>query len=110
MRPFRAFDDGIVALHEKPRFQIGPFFRLVDADVVLQNHVAATEERCAVDHADMLTDCAVCSEDAEIEGVVVQADADARRSDLRHGLLVFQLEAEMFQDVDEQLFGHGVIR
>ena len=110
MRPFRAFDDGIVALHEKPRLQIGPFFRLVDADVVLQNHVAATEERCAVGHADMLTDRAVRSEDAEIEGVVMQADADARRSDLRHGLLVFQLEAEMFQDVDEQLFGHGVIR
>ena len=25
MRPFRAFDDGIIALHEEPRLQIGPF-------------------------------------------------------------------------------------
>ena len=89
MRPFCAFDDGIVALHEEPRFQIGPFFRLVDADVVLQNHVAATEERRAIGHADMLTDRAVRSEDAEIEGVIVQANADARRRNLRHGLLIF---------------------
>ena len=110
MGPFRAFDDGIVALHEKPRLQIGPFFRLVDADVVLQNHVAAAEERRAVGHANMLTDRAVRSEDAEIERIVVQADADSRRSDLRHGFLVFQLETEMFQDVDEQLFGACVIR